>query len=226
MGELGKRTSSFVATGEFPFEIYRVRRDMDLTSGLVVRFSMGGILAADAIRNIASSRADVKALLWPRVIGLIAFDTPYLGLHPNVFKHTFTKAATNIQAAKELASSIGLLAPAFMTGANAVFPSWSTKSPPTETTEPPTGLRDANPSGRPGSTRTPSDRPDGIVSDQPKASSGGWASKWTKGTPLVYGIGAAAVAAGAAGAYYKREHLGLGMGWAQVRETVLSTGDG
>jgi hypothetical protein len=99
---------------------------------------MGGLLAADALLKIARSRPDPTSFLWPRIIGLIAFDTPvcpfspsllfllplidrtsvrlsqYLGLHPSVFKHTFTKATTHLNQAKEVASTLSVLAPAFL----------------------------------------------------------------------------------------------------------------
>ena len=42
---------------------------------------MGGLLIADAAMDIASN-TQVGAEMWPHIIGLIAFDTPYLGLHP------------------------------------------------------------------------------------------------------------------------------------------------
>ncbi|CDZ98473.1 3-hydroxyacyl CoA dehydrogenase [Phaffia rhodozyma] len=201
--------------------------------------SMGGILAADALRNIASSRQNVKDFLWPRVIGLIAFDTPYLGLHPNVFKYTFTKAASNVQAAKDIASTIGLIAPSLFASASSIFP-WSsspttgtnasnpigststssaTHGPIPTTTATTTSSSKEQTGSRP-TTRSTVSQPAPHIDETPTttttaATSKGWASRFTKGVPLVYGLGAAAVAAGAAGAYYKRDDLGLGMGWAQ-----------
>jgi hypothetical protein len=37
---------------------------------------MGGLLLADAIISIKAHAADPGAPLWPRVVALIAFDTP------------------------------------------------------------------------------------------------------------------------------------------------------
>ena len=38
--------------------------------------SMGGLLASDALLKIARSRPDIGTALWPRIIGLLSFDTP------------------------------------------------------------------------------------------------------------------------------------------------------
>lgn len=37
---------------------------------------MGGLLAADTLREFVNSRPDAKAPLWPKIIACIAFDTP------------------------------------------------------------------------------------------------------------------------------------------------------
>jgi hypothetical protein len=39
-------------------------------------FSMGGLLIADTLIAMHKSRPDPKAPLWPRIIALVAFDTP------------------------------------------------------------------------------------------------------------------------------------------------------
>jgi hypothetical protein len=38
--------------------------------------SMGGLLAADTLLEVAKSCSDSRAPLWPRIIACIAFDTP------------------------------------------------------------------------------------------------------------------------------------------------------
>lgn len=68
--------------------------------------SMGGLLAADALRAFIKSRPDEGAPLWPRVIGCIAFDTPYLGLHPFVFKNSATRVAEVADTARTIASDV------------------------------------------------------------------------------------------------------------------------
>ncbi|KAH9999797.1 hypothetical protein BJV77DRAFT_1063979 [Russula vinacea] len=55
--------------------------------------SMGGLLAADSLDAFINTRPDINAPLWPNIIACLAFDTPYLGLNPNLFKDSANKAA-------------------------------------------------------------------------------------------------------------------------------------
>ncbi|PCH41511.1 hypothetical protein WOLCODRAFT_69898 [Wolfiporia cocos MD-104 SS10] len=59
--------------------------------------SMGGLLAADALIEFVRTRPDQGAPLWPNIIGCLAFDTPYLGLHPHVFRNSATQATSYAQ---------------------------------------------------------------------------------------------------------------------------------
>lgn len=68
--------------------------------------SMGGLLAADALRAFVNSRPDKSAPLWPKIIVCIAFDTPYLGLHPAVFKNSATKAVEYAGVARTVVSDV------------------------------------------------------------------------------------------------------------------------
>lgn len=68
--------------------------------------SMGGLLAADALLAFVNSRPDKNAPLWPKIIACIAFDTPYLGLHPAVFKNSATKAVEYADAARSVVSDV------------------------------------------------------------------------------------------------------------------------
>jgi len=68
--------------------------------------SMGGLLAADALRAFVNSRPDKSAPLWPKIIACIAFDTPYLGLHPAVFKNSATKAVEYAGVARTVVSDV------------------------------------------------------------------------------------------------------------------------
>ena len=74
--------------------------------------SMGGLVAVDAALAIAQSSADQQAntpvekraslKLWPRVVGVLAYDTPYYGVHPGVFKHGINKYAGYLQTAQSI----------------------------------------------------------------------------------------------------------------------------
>ncbi|KAJ6539523.1 hypothetical protein B0H19DRAFT_1315669 [Mycena capillaripes] len=154
--------------------------------------SMGGLLAADTLREFLKGRdTQQDFVLWPNIKAIIAFDTPvstvsrpvamshgttpqYLGLHPGVFKNSATKAVEYAQAARNVGTGLlGALAGAGF-GANKATTS---------------------------STPTP-----------PAASTSGW-GKWA-GTAS-YAVGGALLAGAAAGAtYYKKDELNLGYSWA------------
>ncbi|KAJ7781068.1 hypothetical protein B0H16DRAFT_1496985 [Mycena metata] len=69
--------------------------------------SMGGLLAADTLQEFVNGRGTTKdSVLWPRIIAVIAFDTPYLGLHPGVFKNNATKAVEYAQAARSVGTGL------------------------------------------------------------------------------------------------------------------------
>ncbi|KAH7931225.1 hypothetical protein BV22DRAFT_1027456 [Leucogyrophana mollusca] len=68
--------------------------------------SMGGLLAADALLAFVNSRPDKEAPLWPKIIACIAFDTPYLGLHPAVFKNSASKAIEYASTARTVVSDV------------------------------------------------------------------------------------------------------------------------
>lgn len=46
--------------------------------------SMGGLLAADAVTDPSNNPDKHPGAKPSRIIGMIAFDTPYLGMHPHV----------------------------------------------------------------------------------------------------------------------------------------------
>jgi len=68
--------------------------------------SMGGLLVADSIYEFIHTRPDTSAPLWPNVVACLAFDTPYLGLHPHVFRNSATKAAEYVQDVHKTASGL------------------------------------------------------------------------------------------------------------------------
>ena len=54
----------------------------------------------DTLLEFEQSRINSTDPLWPRIIGIIAYDTPYYGLHPHVFKNSANEAAEHLNAAK------------------------------------------------------------------------------------------------------------------------------
>lgn len=68
--------------------------------------SMGGLLAADSIYAFIHTRPDTDAPLWPNVVACLAFDTPYLGLHPQVFKNSATKVVEYVNDVHKTASGL------------------------------------------------------------------------------------------------------------------------
>ncbi|KAI5117868.1 hypothetical protein M0805_006570 [Coniferiporia weirii] len=70
--------------------------------------SMGGLVAADTLIGMVTSRPDQEAPLWPKIIACIALDTPYFGLHPFVFKNSATKVVDYAQKARQVASAFSM----------------------------------------------------------------------------------------------------------------------
>ncbi|THH29141.1 hypothetical protein EUX98_g5046 [Antrodiella citrinella] len=70
--------------------------------------SMGGLLAADALIEFVRTRPDTKAPLWPNIVACLAYDTPYFGLHPYVFKNSATQAAEYVRSAQNVWSNLKL----------------------------------------------------------------------------------------------------------------------
>ncbi len=44
---------------------------------------MGGILAADTLREFVKTKPDQRAPLWPKIIACIAYDTPVRNSSPH-----------------------------------------------------------------------------------------------------------------------------------------------
>lgn len=62
--------------------------------------SMGGMVCLDAARAIQAQGRGA----WPRVGGVIAYDTPFLGIHPHVFKHQLTTYQQYVDSAVRASS--------------------------------------------------------------------------------------------------------------------------
>ncbi|KZT29288.1 hypothetical protein NEOLEDRAFT_1145065 [Neolentinus lepideus HHB14362 ss-1] len=149
--------------------------------------SMGGLLAADSLIALYESRSDKEAPLWPNIIACIAFDTPYYGVHPFVFKHSATKFADHVSTARTIASDFA-----------SVFNHFGKKGP------------ESAASFTASSSTTATTRPL-LTAPVESTSASAW-QKWA--LPAAYAVGGIAVAGAAAGtAYWRREDLGLGYAW-------------
>ncbi|KAH6849845.1 hypothetical protein B0I37DRAFT_427628 [Chaetomium sp. MPI-CAGE-AT-0009] len=182
---------------------------------VLVGHSMGGIVAAETAIKIASEKPihnsvdedspakastamppAPNALLFPYIQGVLAFDTPFLGISPGVVAHGaeshYTAASTAIAQLSGLTSLWG--------GAKAA----QAKADPPPTTA------GALPAAGQGSRGANGDGKDKNKENQNGGGGGGWG--W--GTIAMAAGAVGAVAAGGAAAYLHREQITQGLGWA------------
>ncbi|WVR07297.1 hypothetical protein IAU60_004338 [Kwoniella sp. DSM 27419] len=181
--------------------------------------SMGGLLIADAARDVAANTRE-GASLWPKIVGILAFDTPYLGLHP---KHHLSQAASYVDQARNIASTVGMLSPMAL---GFGFSKFGKKTEEANQAGPSGSSRTSSPSTRGSSKgKEPQASSSSTVSDTASSSSSAagagsvstsssWFSLPTLAPPstkTMYSLGAAALGAVALGtAYYRREDFVTG----------------
>ncbi|KAF1918405.1 hypothetical protein BDU57DRAFT_515152 [Ampelomyces quisqualis] len=168
---------------------------------ILVGHSMGGIVAAETLLAITGDQPlnsvknsqigstmlpDHSALMFPYIQGILAFDTPYLGIAPGVVAHGAEK---HWQTANSAYSAYSNLASAFGwgskdTAAGAVDSSKMLPAPPAR------AVSDAN-------------------------ADAASAPLWQRyGRVAMFAGAAGAIAAGGAAAYMKRDQISEGLGWA------------
>ncbi len=156
--------------------------------------SMGGLLLADAALDIASNTRESDPM-WPKVVAVMAFDTPYLGLHPHTFKHSLTQAASYYEQARSVVSNFSMLSPLAVGLGASVFGKKEQAAGPSES-------RPSSPSGKGNEPALPPPS----TESAPSKSTWGIPVIPTPSTRALYGIGAMALGAAAVGtAYYRRE---------------------
>ncbi|CUS12363.1 unnamed protein product [Tuber aestivum] len=102
---------------------------------VLVTHSMGGIIAANTLLSILDDQV-VKSdgnhpekFMFPYIQGILAFDTPYLGLSPAVFAHG---ADTNLKTASTAISQVSTLASGFFASRAATEGSKALNKAPSE----------------------------------------------------------------------------------------------
>lgn len=166
---------------------------------ILIGHSMGGIVAAETVIALASEKPiysedgiqkDDKAtttfnsLMFPYIQGVLAFDTPYLGISPGVVAHGAEGHYQNAAAAMQQLGGLGSLWGATQSGKQGAA---SRAAPPKSA--------GALPAPEPGANKN-----DG----------GGWGA-WGK-VAMFAGAGAA-VAAGSAAAWMNRDQITSGWTW-------------
>ncbi|GAB1320397.1 hypothetical protein MFIFM68171_10607 [Madurella fahalii] len=178
---------------------------------ILVGHSMGGIVAAETAIGLASdhpvhnsvdedsptkSTTDPlpppNALMFPYIQGVLAFDTPFLGISPGVVAHGaeshYVAASTAIAQLSGLTSLWGSAKAAEANAAERQKPVGAL---------PPAGGKGAN------------------DKDKGATKSGGGGGGWGRWGTIAAAAGAVgALAAGGAAAYYNREQITQGWGWA------------
>ena len=177
---------------------------------VLVGHSMGGIVAAETTIKIASQKPihnsvdedspskgstamppAPNALMFPYIQGVLAFDTPFLGISPGVVAHgAETHYATASTAIAQLSGLTSLWG-----GAKAAQPN---ANPPPNNARALPAPRDTN-------------NADNNNKNKPNQNSGGG---WGWGTIAIAAGAVGAVAAGGAAAYLNREQITQGLGWA------------
>ncbi|KAK4157085.1 hypothetical protein C8A00DRAFT_40452 [Chaetomidium leptoderma] len=183
---------------------------------VLVGHSMGGIVAAETAINISSEKhihnsvdedsptksstatpPPPNALMFPYIQGVLAFDTPFLGISPGVVAHGaeshYAAASTAIAQLSGLTSLWG--------GAKAT----TQANPKIAGALPPA-------TGQGGSSRDGNKEKEKDGNKAATANSGGGWGRW--GTIAMAAGAVGAVAAGGAAAYLNREQISQGFGWA------------
>lgn len=170
--------------------------------------SMGGLVAVDAALAIAQSSADQQAKtpkekqsslkLWPRVVGVLAYDTPYYGVHPGVFKNGINKYAGYLQTAQTIGTFFAPMGVGLAARWNSERQSASQASTPSSS--------DGN------STTNGGPRRSSPSSTAARATTSSSTSNWR--TALM-ATGAVALASGAAAsaAYFNKDKINGAYGW-------------
>ncbi|KAI9827744.1 MAG: hypothetical protein M1832_004233 [Thelocarpon impressellum] len=170
---------------------------------ILVGHSMGGIVAAETVLAIASedpvadgADREMQSFMFPYIQGVLAFDTPYLGIAPGVVAHG---AEGHYNTATSVVTQLSGLAGGLWGGSAAATASKpQAKQAQAALPAPPTPSAEAE-----SATTT-------TTKDTDATATPAW-QRW--GKVAMFAGAAGAVAAGGAAAYMKREQLTEGWGW-------------
>ncbi|KAK4056338.1 hypothetical protein OIO90_002782 [Microbotryomycetes sp. JL221] len=162
------------------------------TRVILLGHSMGGLVISDTVLSILGTSA-------LPILGVVAFDSPLLGLHPGMFRNTFDKAIGYASQGQAVLAGLGAGYGMFKSAAGGNSSSESAKAA--------TSSSKADSKSSKKDTAVAPPDPDSAAAAQNKSS---WFSLKT------VGLGAAAIGAmGAAGAaYLHRDVIGSSLSWA------------
>ncbi len=168
---------------------------------------MGGIVAAETILAITSEQpiagpSDTNSFMFPYIQGLLAFDTPYLGIAPSVVAHG---AETHYKTVSSTFGTLSEVASVFGWGGSAGGSSDESPSQPDSRQLPVAAL----PVG-PEAAKDTMAASASFAKDADAAAMPVW-QRW--GKYAMFAGAAGALAAGGAAAYVKRDSIGSGWTW-------------
>ncbi|KAI2642828.1 hypothetical protein GGS21DRAFT_499822 [Xylaria nigripes] len=157
---------------------------------VLVGHSMGGIVAAETVISLMNEDerlpAGPSSVMFPYVQGVLAFDTPFLGIAPGVMAHSAADQYNNAASTLAQLSSLSAL--------------WSS-----------TGRKETPPAGSKPKRALTAPATDKTKAEGSSASTGsGWGNL---GRIAMLAGAAGAVAAGGAAAYLNREQITTGWSW-------------
>ncbi len=167
---------------------------------ILVGHSMGGIVAAEMVKALTSEMplssspgdkaalsSGLNSLMFPYIQGVLAFDTPFLGIAPGVVAHG---AEGHYTAASAAITQLSGLTGALWGGSKAASENAAAAKPPV--------------AALPAAPVSSKEKKDEVAA-------AGW-GRW--GKIAMYAAGGAALAAGGTAAYLNREQLSEGWTWA------------
>ncbi|KAI1505428.1 hypothetical protein F5X99DRAFT_404912 [Biscogniauxia marginata] len=201
---------------------------------ILIGHSMGGIVAAETVIALTSERPvtgegyhgdePLNGLMFPYVQGVLAFDTPYLGISPGTIAHGAEGHYNSASAALTQLGALSDMIWGSRGGSNDTAQQASSKKKPTgalpapqkkSSSSSPRGSSEnsrsnSNNGGGGGRSSSRNNGGNSGGSSSGGSGGGGWGN-W--GKYAMYAGAAGALAAGGAAAYLSRDHITTGWSW-------------